>query len=176
MDRAEPYAVCFSGHRPEKLPKGNVLRIILSLLYSEIGDAIADGADTFYTGMAQGVDLWAAEMVLSFRQKYPSLRLIGASPYPQFGAGLTGEALYRYQTVLHAADEVIQVSPHYYKGVFRQRNQYMVSHSRRLIAIVMDMQSGTGQTLRMAKRAGLELRVITPEQFGTAKGTEEFQL
>lgn len=174
MQEKEPFAVCFSGHRPEKLPDGNVLRILLSLLYREIEEAVADGADTFYTGLAQGIDLAAAHIVLSFRLKDPKLRLIGVSPYPGFGSHLTGEALYRFRTVLHAADEVIQVSPHYHKGVFRLRNQYMVSHSRRIIAVVTDMRSGTGQTVRMAQRAGLEMRLLSPEQ--AADRPDAFQL
>ena len=168
MDGKAPFAVCFTGHRPEKLPAGNELRILLSLLYREIECAVAEGADTFYTGLSQGIDLWAADIVLFFRLKHPELKLIAACPFPAFDKKLTGEALYHFRTVLHAADEVVQVSPHYHSGAFRQRNQYMVSHSRRLIAVLTDMQSGSGQTLRMAKRAGLELRLLSLEQAQTA--------
>ena len=158
-----PFAVCFSGHRPEKLPSGASLRMLQSLLYSEIRTAILDGADTFYTGTARGVDLWAAEIVLHFRKEYPALKLICVLPYAQQGAHLSGEARYRFMTVLNAANEIVSICEHYQKDCFSRRNRYMVSRCKRLIALVADMHSGTGQTIRLAEKAGLELRVLSLE-------------
>ena len=105
--------VCFSGHRPEKLPSGNFLHMMQSLLYAEIEGAYRRGARRFITGMAQGIDLWAAQCVLHLRQLDPDVRLICASPFPAHGSGLRGEARYHHMTVLHAADEVVQISPEY---------------------------------------------------------------
>lgn len=156
-----PFAVCFSGHRPEKLPTGTPLRMMQSLLYSEIAAAIRDGADTFYTGTARGVDLWAADMVLHFRKQNPAVRLVCVLPYAGQGAHLSGAARYHFMTVLHAADETVCICNSYQKDCFTRRNRYMVDHSRRLIALVADMRSGTGQTIRMAEKAGLELRVLS---------------
>lgn len=163
MDSAKPFAVCFSGHRPEKLPQEHELRMLLSLLYSEIKTAAADGAVTFYTGCAQGIDLWAADMVLMMKRLQPALRLICVQPFAQQGDTLSGIERYHYQTVLQAASEVICLSPQYYRGCYRARNQYMVRHSQRLISIVTDMQSGTGQTIRLAKHAGLDVRILSLE-------------
>ena len=158
-----PFAVCFSGHRPEKLPTGVTLRMLQSMLYSEIREAIADGADTFYTGTARGVDLWAAEIVLHFKKQNPALKLICVLPFAKQGAQLTGTARYRFMTVLNAADETVCISGQYQKNCYARRNRYMIEHSRRLIALVADMHSGTGQTIRMAEKAGLELRVLSVE-------------
>lgn len=159
-----PFAVCFSGHRPEKLPTGVTLHMLQSLLYSEIRTAIRDGADTFYTGTARGVDIWAAEIVLHFKKQYPELKLICVLPYAGQGANLSGTERYRFQTMLHAADETVCICEHYRKDCYAMRNRYMIAHSRRLIAIVTDMRSGTGQTIRMAKAAELELRLLSLEQ------------
>ncbi len=161
-----PFAVCFSGHRPEKLPTGAPLRMMQSLLYSEIRAAILDGADTFYAGTARGVDLWAAEMVLHFRRHFPGLKLICVLPFAKQGAHLSGMARYRFQTVLNAADSIVCICDKYQRDCFTRRNRYMVSQSQRLIALVADMHSGTGQTIRMARQAGLELRVLTAELAG----------
>ncbi len=158
-----PFAVCFSGHRPEKLPKGTSLRMLQSLLYSEIRNAINDGADTFYTGTARGVDLWAAEIVLHFKKQHPELKLICVLPYAGQGAGLSGTERYRFMTVLHAADETVCLCEHFQKNCYAMRNRYMIRHSRRLIALVADMRSGTGQTIRMAEAEGLELRLLSVE-------------
>ncbi|MCQ2417360.1 MAG: SLOG family protein [Oscillospiraceae bacterium] len=157
----KPFSVCISGHRPEKLPEGAPLRMMLSLLYREIEDAIADGASAFYVGMSLGIDLWAADIILYFRRQHPNIRLICAMPYPEFNHHLQGSTRYHFQSVLHAADAVIQVCPHYHPGAFRMRNQYMVDHCRRIIAVAEDSHSGTGQTIRMAKQAGMEMRIIS---------------
>ena len=157
-----PFAVCFTGHRPEKLPGGNEKRMLESLLYGEILIAVQDGARTFYAGMAQGVDIWAAEMVLSLRRQH-DLRLIAVRPFPTHGGGLRGTALYRYENILRAADEIITVCPQYHPGCYKLRNAYMLEHSQRLIAVVTDMHSGTGQTIRMAEKKGMDIRRLTLE-------------
>lgn len=74
---------CFTGHRPEKLsiPESKVK----AALQKEIRLAIADGINVFITGMASGVDIWAAEIVLELRKKEElPLKLIAASPHPGF--------------------------------------------------------------------------------------------
>jgi len=164
MERTQPFAVCFSGHRPEKLPTGNELRMVLSLLYSEIESAVAEGAAVFYTGCARGIDLWAAEYVLHLRKSNPELKLICVQPYAQQAVKMPEADLFHYNAVLQAADRIICLSPHFYRGCFRARNSYMIQRSQRLIALVSDMKSGTGQTIRMAKRAGLDVRMLSLEK------------
>ena len=76
------YRCCFTGHRPERLsiPESKVK----AALQKEIRLAIADGINVFITGMAPGVDIWAAEIVLELRKKEElSLKLIAASPHPR---------------------------------------------------------------------------------------------
>ena len=73
---------CFTGHRPERL--GMPEAEVISSLKKEIRTAIADGFQTFISGMARGVDLWAAEIVLALRDEGAAVRLICASPYRGF--------------------------------------------------------------------------------------------
>ena len=56
---------CFTGHRPEKIgiPEGTVI----ALLDKAISEAIQSGYSTFISGMARGVEIWAAEIVLKYR-------------------------------------------------------------------------------------------------------------
>ncbi len=70
---------CFAGHRPERLemPESE----IISGLKKKSRQAIADGFQTFISGMARGVDLWAAEIILMFRDEGAAIHLICASPY-----------------------------------------------------------------------------------------------
>jgi uncharacterized phage-like protein YoqJ len=158
----KPFAVCFSGHRPEKLPNGSLLHVLQSLLFQEILNALHDGARTFYCGMAQGTDLFAADMVLLLQHEHPEIRLIAVRPFPSHGAKLTGDDRYHYHAVLRAADSIVTVCPQYQKDAFRKRNAYMVSHSDRLIALMTVPHSGTAMTVRMAQEKGLEIRQISP--------------
>ena len=69
---------CFTGHRPEKL--GFSEWQIKAALEKEIRAAASVGYTVFISGMARGVDLWAAELVLGLREKGEALRLICALP------------------------------------------------------------------------------------------------
>ena len=72
MNAQTPFSVCFTGHRPEKMPADPaVSNMLQSLVHMAIIDAIEQGADTFYSGLARGMDTWAAEDVLWLRKQYP---------------------------------------------------------------------------------------------------------
>ena len=61
------HRVCFTGHRPEKLTQPE--NVIVKSLETTIKEAIADGKNVFISGMARGVDIWAAEIVLRLRKE-----------------------------------------------------------------------------------------------------------
>lgn len=58
---------CFTGHRPEKLSQPEA--VVKSKLDAAVRQAIDDGFVTFITGMARGVDIWAAQAVLRQRSQ-----------------------------------------------------------------------------------------------------------
>ena len=95
---------CFTGHRPERLGMPEIE--VISGLKKEIRQAIADGFQTFISGMARGVDLWAAEIVLALRDEGAAIRLICASPYQGFEARWSQNWQERYRRVLERADLV----------------------------------------------------------------------
>ena len=64
---------CFTGHRPEKMTQTE--SEIRPLLEEAIDSAINDGYITFITGMAMGVDIWAAEIVLERKKTNKELHL-----------------------------------------------------------------------------------------------------
>lgn len=49
--------------------------------YKKIQKAINDGCDTFITGMAPGVDTWAAQEVLKLKAGHDEIKLICAVPF-----------------------------------------------------------------------------------------------
>lgn len=152
--------VCFSGHRPERLPARSERGILSSLLYQEILNALHDGAQVFYSGMARGVDLYAAETVLGLRREHPGLRLICACPFEGYARSFPAPDSYRLQNILMLADKVVYVSGQASPEAYFIRNRYMVDHADRLIAVMLHPRSGTGQTLRYAERIGKEIRLV----------------
>jgi uncharacterized phage-like protein YoqJ len=157
--------VCFTGHRPEKLPGGGkgstpLLQMLKSMLYYQIYSSAEEGYEYFISGLARGVDLWAAEYVLDIKKKFPDIKLICAKPFPSHGSNFKGADLYSLENVLSKADEVVCVSPEYSFDCYKKRNYYMVDRSSKLIAMVNNYKSGTGQTISYAKKQGLLMSVI----------------
>lgn len=164
METDRSKTVCFTGHRPEKLPDGGkdsstAVRILKSMVYSEIATAVKDGYDTFITGMQRGIDLWAGEAVMSLAAKH-DLKLIAVLPYRKMGDSFKGNDKWVYGRILQAAAQTVIISEEYSPSCMNQRNRFMVDHSSRIIAVIENERSGTGQTLRYAEKQGLQTRII----------------
>lgn len=145
---------CFTGHRPEKLsvPESEVI----AALEKEIRQAIADGINVFITGMAPGVDIWAAEIVIRLReQESLPLKLIAASPHPGFENRWSLDWQKRYARIMATADYKKDISPGYSRGCYQIRNEWMVDHSARVIAVWNGQPSGTKNTVIYAQRKGV---------------------
>ena len=149
---------CFTGHRPERLGIPEIE--VISGLKKEIRQAIADGFQTFISGMARGVDLWAAEIVLACRDEGAAIRLICASPYKGFESRWSREWQERYRQVMGRADLVRFICPGYSRDCFQRRNQWMVDHSARVIAVYNSQPSGTRNTIEYARQRGVPVILL----------------
>ena len=141
---------CFTGHRPERLRMSESEAVFS--LKEEIRTAIADGFQTYISGVARGIDLWAAEIVLDFRDEGVSIRLICASPYKGFESRWSREWQERYRRVMKRADLVQFICPGYSRDCFQRRNEWMVDHSARVIAAYNGGSGGTRNTVEYAMR------------------------
>ncbi len=159
--KANTHRCCFTGHRPGKL--GKTEHEIKTLLETAIDRAIARGYTTFLTGMAEGTDIWAAEIILEKKQKNPALHLICAIPHPDFEKYRSVTEKERYNRIKNLADYVTIISPHYYKACYQKRNQFMVDHASLVIAVWNGSPSGTANTLRYARQKSVEIiNVLEP--------------
>ena len=139
---------CFTGHRPEKLTMSE--DDAKAWLEKQIQAAVADGFVTFLTGMAMGVDLWAAEIVLRLKEENPDIHLIACTPWPGFAAKWKEPWKSMYYDTMKKADFKVNVSDHYHNGVFQKRNEYMVDRSSRVIALYNGTPGGTKNTIDYA--------------------------
>ena len=152
------YRCCFTGHRPEKLQAPD--SVVVAALEKEIRQAIADGFSVFISGMARGVDIWAAEIVLRLGDTGEAIRLICACPYQGFERGWKQSWQDRYNTILSAADLVRHICPGYSQSCFQRRNEWMVDHSARVIAVWNGQPSGTKNTIDYARRMGIPVVAV----------------
>lgn len=156
---------CFTGHRPEKLHCCE--EVYRAAIEREISKAINDGLHTFISGVAWGVDIVAAEIVLQHRASDPTIHLICAVPHPGFEKRMSEAWQRRYQAVLENADIVRTISQTQSRGCYQTRNIWMVDRSARVIALFNGESGGTKNTIEYAKRAGVETVVIDPRNLPT---------
>lgn len=128
-----------------------------------------DGYDTFISGMALGVDMWAAEIVLEMPKLVPEmkLKLIAAVPCDGQDKLWRPEMRKRYQDILSRAAEVVVVSPGPYAAwKMQRRNQWMVDNSSLVIAVWDGSPGGTANCISYARRRGVKIWRINPANFG----------
>ena len=146
---------CFTGHRPEKLHQPEAF--IKAELEKAIRQSIADGYTTFFSGIARGVDIWAAQIVLRFRSNNPAIHLIAAVPYKGFESRWSKSWQDQYNFILEYADLVRYICKGYSMASFQIRNERMVDSSSRRIAIYNGESDGTRNIIEYAKRNAIEL-------------------
>ena len=152
------HSCAFSGHRPEKV-YGSEGRIIVELR-KEILKAIADGYRVFLSGMSRGVDIWAADIVIELRRYNKDLKLICVVPYTGVEESWSVDWQKHYKMVLKQADFIHVLSDHFSPGIYQKRNQWLVNHSSRLIAVYNGERSGTENTIEYAQEQGIPVDII----------------
>ncbi len=150
MELNKNLTCCFTGHRPDKLNMDEIK--VKQLLENAVDMAISKGFTIFVSGMADGIDLWAAQIVLKKRVSNSKIKLVCAMPYPKFQSKVQ-----EMQNILQIADEVVNVRDHYFTGCFQVRNCYMVDNSNLVIAAFNGENGGTKNTLAYAKKLGVEI-------------------
>lgn len=149
---------CFTGHRPEKLNMSE--QEVKRRLKIAIKQAISNGFITFISGMARGVDMWAAQIVLEERKNNEQIHLICASPYNGFESRWEPSEQKQYNDILEQANHVKFVCKCYNRSCFQIRNQYMVDHSSLVIAVYNNMPGGTKNTIDYANKHGVSVKNI----------------
>lgn len=135
--------VCFSGHRIITEP----LNEVKSRLISAIKDCIEDGVTNFIAGGALGFDILAEQAVIELKGKLTLA--LPCSPEEQT-ARWTKDQKTVYNEILHKADKVLELSPHYFSGCMQKRNRFMVDNSEKLICYLRQNKGGTFYTVNYA--------------------------
>ena len=74
------HSCAFTGHRPKSFPwkydeTASDCVLLKEILAAQIAMLANGGITDWFSGMAQGVDHWSAEIVLGLRERSPDMRL-----------------------------------------------------------------------------------------------------
>lgn len=157
--------VCLTGHRPKSLPWGYneenlTCRIFKYDLKTIFVNAIEYGVHTFLTGMAEGFDMIATEILLELRGKYKNIKVVAVLPCENQEIKWREKQQTRYIHLLKQCDEIIILNKEYTKTCMNDRNKYMVLHSEFCIACFNGKPSGTGNTIKFAKSNKCMVKII----------------
>lgn len=164
--------VAFTGHRPDKLggyaPSASAtffeagvkaaIRWEMRALLARVCVEDPRGL-TAISGMAQGVDTWAAEVCLELGVPYTAAVPCNGqeSPWPE-------EAQRRYRHLIMQGAEVHVVSPgDYAPWKMQARNVWMVDRCDVLLAVWDGSAGGTANCVNAALRTGRETRRFDPK-------------
>ena len=166
----DKYRSCcaFTGHRPHKFPwkyneSDSRCVALKAALTEQIKALVEAGITDFYSGGADGVDCWAAWIVLELRKKNPALRLHCILPYEGQEDKWSDSAQERYHSILSQADTVEYVSHEYYDGCMLDRNHRLVEAAGSLLAVYNgEWRGGTAATIRYARKLGGRIIILNP--------------
>lgn len=162
--------VCFTGPRSQNLPFGfneqdpRCLKM-KTMLKRKITDLIInDDISHFISGMAIGVDMICAEIVLELRDQYPNISLECAIPCKSQPDRWSNEMKCRYFDILEYCDVKTVIQNNYTADCMQKRNMYMVEQSDIVIAVWNGKSSGTGNTVNYARQKGRKVLVLNPDK------------
>jgi uncharacterized phage-like protein YoqJ len=151
---------CFTGYRPSKFPfsldrEDKDYKKFENSLIDGIMSLARDNCRVFYSGMAMGFDIIAAEIVLMLKDTYETpLKLICVLPFENQSEAYTSYWRKRYEKILRRADEVIVLDKDYSQGCYQKRNVYMVDNSDYVLTWYDGKFGGTRNTLDYAAEKG----------------------
>ena len=172
----ESRACSVTGHRPARLgircssdPAAKALaeglrQHILALYYEH-------GIIHFFSGMAQGVDIWYAQQVLRLRRYKPEVTLHCVLPCYGQEAGWPLRERSLYHKILEQADEAFYLNGSYFPGCMQERNRYLVDRAQTLLAVYDGAPGGgTEYTLRYARDRKRRIVLVRPQELLAAEG------
>lgn len=160
MEQKEKKVAAFTGHRKKRLlashgyDAGQLVQV-----RNDVADMVEDlykeGFRDFYTGMAEGFDMLAAEAVLQLKEQHGDMTLAAAIPFRGQDAWFDPQDRLLYKELLERTDRVVMLSEKYYKGCYLRRDGYMVGRASLVIAYWDNVcDGGTYHTVKKAVETG----------------------
>lgn len=156
---------CFTGPRPKNYPWGRDKECeaeIEEKLKIAVQEAVERGYQHFISGMAAGIDLLAAKIVLQLRDSMPEMEITleAVIPFLFQSKRWKEETKREYEIILSQCDKVHYIADAFSIAAYRKRDEYMVGHSSLLIAVEGKPNGGTARTIGYAKKLNREIVLL----------------
>lgn len=113
--------------------------------------------------MALGVDTYAANIVLNLKAQYPGITLECAIPCETQAVKWNERDRDIYYDLLAKCDKETLLQQNYTSDCMQKRNEYMVDNSDYVIAVWNGKPSGTGNTVKYAKKKNKIVLLVNPQ-------------
>lgn len=151
------YAVAFTGHRELKEDfNPDKLREIIE-------KHLKNGANLFFNGLAWGFDLVALDVLFEFKGRY-DFKVIACVPFPGQEDYFDAKWKNFYYQMKAKCDDELMLCDEFTRYAYDKRNKHMVDNSSALIAYLYEPKSGSGSTVRYAKKKGLEIDYVNKQK------------
>ena len=156
---------CFTGSRPKNYPWGRDKECeakIEEKLKIAVQEAVERGYRHFISGMAVGIDLLAAKIVLQLRGDMPKMEITleAAIPFLFQSKRWKEETKREYEIILSQCDKVHYIADAFSLEAYKKRDKYMVDKSSLLIAVEGKPNGGTARTIAYARELGRTIELI----------------
>lgn len=159
----------FTGHRPARFGFGydekdeRCIRL-KAVLAEQIASLVSVGVKMFYSGMALGIDQWAAEIVLDMKKEHPGLYLAAILPCETQADKWPEESRERYFDLLPLCDDVKTLNARYTPTCMKERDRFLVDCAGILLAVFDgNDKGGTAYTVGYAKEKLRDIITIHPD-------------
>ncbi len=112
--------------------------------------------------MALGVDTYAANIVLNLKAQYPGITLECAIPCETQAVKWNERDRDIYYDLIAKCDKETLLQQNYTSDCMQKRNEYMVDNSDYVIAVWNGKPSGTGNTVKYAKKKNRVVLLVNP--------------
>lgn len=166
----EEKTICLTGHRPKSLPWGyDETKLSCKKFKKDLKqifiDKIKEGFCVFFTGMAEGFDMLATELLLKLKKKFKTIKIYAIVPCKNQEIKWKEKQQKKYHKILENCDCVKILEEEYTKSCMNDRNKYMVKHSSLVIACFNGKPSGTSNTIKFAQKKDIPIVVINPQDY-----------
>lgn len=155
-----------TGPRPQNMFGFNEsdprYELVKQALQHEIRTLIQNNVSHFISGVALGIDMFAAETVLDLKRHYTHVTLEAAIPHRLQHQKWSTEYQNRYRNILNQCDEITTIQQDYTPNCFFRRNRYMVDNATHLLTVTQksNPSSGTQYTIQYAAQKRLNIVLI----------------